>query len=134
MRKVSDATADKVFNQLVSKIRNELSKEGVTQTSLGRYMGVGQSTISMWLSGKRGGGTSFSTIMRCYRALGGDMSELLKTMLGEDVAAPLIAAYDNDPDMLEAIALLLSDPESPASQRWRDLTLYLSGHQEKEDN
>ena len=122
---VNNKPADQVFSYLVERIRNEVGK-GTSQTQIARNIGVSQALISLWLSGKRGGSTSLTTIMRCYRALGGDMGELLRSVLGEEVASPIVAAYEDDPEILEAIAILLTNPESSATQRWRDLTLYLS--------
>ena len=79
----------------VERLQNE---EGLTQAQIAKMLGTTQSNVSMLTSEKRGEGIRLRTAIQAFRALGGDMAELLNEVLNQRQASVLISVADEDED------------------------------------
>lgn len=98
--------SDRLFSNFTELLRKRL--EVVSQEKLAKELNCDQSLISRWLSGKRR--PSLMYLLETYKKLGGgEMSEVLGDLLGEERAAVIISVGDRDPEMFAALIELLSD-------------------------
>jgi len=114
--------AEKLFDSFVGLLRASLKDQ--PQRVVAEQIGCSQSQISRWLSGERGRNVSLRLVLRAYRKLGGDMSEVLSEVLGENRAATILSVGDDDPEFFDALIELISSRDEDFEKLRSDVLYY----------
>jgi transcriptional regulator with XRE-family HTH domain len=113
---------DKLFDNFVSLLESRLEEE--SQESVAKRLGCKQTTISRWLSKQRK--PSLRYLLEAYKTLGGgEMSEVLTDVLGEQRAAVLLSVGDDDPEFFAALVELLESKNEDYEKLRDDVFYYL---------